>query len=335
MEKIIKKNSSPENLNINWDKLADFYFQKKEFLIHLHKYNPCAQRYYELYCNGKLVAGTIVYTLKVDILTFANIASPLKVQIIGLPVSVATPPIIGDPGEFEYLLSEIIKTEHGIIIGLNFMEDYLLNKVLNLRTLPTVVLKLQSDDIISYENSLRHGYRRRIHKIREKFSNVISVTSECSAFNNEHYSLYLQIMKKTTTKLETLSLDIFKCLPSNFQLTTFYFDRKMLCWHIVCKDNGVLFFFFGGMNYTFRDQFQSYNNNLLGILSTAIDQKYQVIDFGQTAEIAKTRLGGVLSERRMFLYHKNPIILGLLKLSKNLISYSKTNETPHVFKIEY
>lgn len=86
------------------------------------------------------------------------------------------------------------------------------------------------------------------------------------------------------------------------------------------------------MNYSYRDQFQSYNNNLLGIISAAMEKKYQYIDFGQTAEIAKTRLGGVLSERKMFLYHSNPLMFALLKLFKNLITYSKTNKEPHVFK---
>jgi hypothetical protein len=332
MEKIIKKNNSPKHLNANWDNLADFHFQKKEFLNHLHKYNPCAQRYYELYYNGDLVAGAIVYTLKIDILTFAGIPSPFKVNVIGLPVSVASPPIIGDSGEFEYLLSEIIKIEHGIILGLNFMEDHLEDKAINMRTLPTIILKLQSENMGIYENSLRHVYRRRIRRIREKFSGVTTVTSECSSFNEDHYRLYLEIMKKTATKLETLSLNLFKYLPSNFQLTTYYHVNEMLCWHIICKDVNEMFFFFGGMNYMLRDRFQSYNNNLLGIISAAIDLKYASIDFGQTAEIAKTRLGGTVSERRMFLYHKNPIFFGMFKLLSRLISYTKTNEKCHVFK---
>lgn len=334
MEKIVKKNSSPENLNFNWDNLADFYFQKKEFLIHLHKNNTCSQRYYELYRGKTLIAGTIVYTLKIDILTFANIPSPLKLQVIGLPVSVATPPIIGDSEEFEYLLSEILKLESGIILGINFMKDYLQDKVLNLRTLPTVILTSVGNSIDSYENSLRHTYRRRMHRIREKFAGVTSFISDCSAFNVRHYALYIEIMKKTKTKLETLSFNAFKNLPVNFRLTSYYIDNKMLCWHIVCKDSNMLFFFFGGMDYSLRDQFQSYYNNLFGILSAAIELNYRRIDFGQTAEIAKTRLGGTLSERRMFLYHRNPIVLGILKLFGNLITYSKINENHQVFKNE-
>jgi hypothetical protein len=334
MEKIIKRHSSPEQLNARWDNLADFHFQKTEFLNHLHRYNPCAQRYYELYRDNVLVAGTVVYTLKINLLTFVNLPSPFNAQIIGLPVSVATPPMIGESGEFEYFLAELIKIESGLILGVNFREDHLKKIVLNLRTLPTVILESGFTSISCYENSLRHSYRRRIERIREKFSNVRAVTTDCSAFREEHYALYLEIMKKTTTKLETLSMDAFRYLPANFMLTTYYAGTGMLCWHVVCKDTDVLFFFFGGLNYTLRDQYHSYNNNLLGIVSLAIDHHYGIIDFGQTAEIAKTRLGGNLSERRMFAYHRNPLFFFFLRVFKSLFTYSKLSENCHVFKVE-
>ena len=332
MEKILKKISSPESLDTNWDNLADFYFQKKIFLNYLHVYNPCDQRYYELYRNNILVAGTLVYTLRINIFTFANIPSPAKVTVIGLPVSVASPPVIGDASEFEYLLSELIKIESGIILGLNLTEDYLKGKVLNLRTLPTIVLHLICNSIENYENSLRHNYRRRIHKIREKFRDVTSITSDCMVFNKQHYDLYLQIMKKTTTKLETLSLDFFKYLPVNFQLTTFYSNGQMLYWNIVCIDEHVMFFFFGGMNYSLRDKYQSYNNNLYSMIESAINLKYNTLDFGQTAEIAKIRFGGEKSERRMFVYHRNLLVFSLLKIFRSLITYSKTTKSSRVFK---
>jgi hypothetical protein len=88
------------------------------------------------------------------------------------------------------------------------------------------------------------------------------------------------------------------------------------------------------MNYSLRDQYQSYHNNLFGIIETAIVHKYDSIDFGQTAEIPKTRLGGNLSERRMFAYHKNQVIYFFLRLFKGFFSYRKSNENYHVFKIE-
>jgi len=332
MEKTVIRKGSPDNLNTNWDKLADFYFQKKEFLNHLHKYNPCAQRYYELYCNDSLVAATVVYTLKIDILTFANIPSPLTMHIIGLPASIASPPIIGNPDEFQYLLNDILQKEKGLILGLNMMEDYLVGKVINMRTLPTIILEIGFDNMASYENTLRHNYRRRLHRFREKFSSTRTMTSDCSLFNHVHYRLYLEIMKRTRTKLEVLSSDLFRNLPSNFTLTTQYNEDDMICWYITCKDRNVLFFFFGGMDYSLRDRYQSYHNNLYRIIIEAVNNKFEFLDFGQTAEIAKSRLGGKPEERRMFLYHRNPIIFQFLRLFKRLLTYSKINEKCTVFR---
>ncbi len=333
MGKRITKINSPENLNPHWDTLADCYFQKREFLSHLHKYNPCSQRYYELYNNDKLIAATLVYTLKINFLTFLNVPSPVKMQVIGLPASVAAPPIIGDPAGFDYLLNEILNIEKGLILGLNFTEDLIDNKVLNMRTLPTVVLRKRFESFDDYKNSLRHTYRRRLYMIQEKFSDVRLVTSDCSEFTRQHYSLYLEIMKRTKTKLETLSFDVFHKLPSSFVLNTFYANDRMLCFNIMCKDDDALFFFFGGLDYELRDHYHSYNNSLLEIVKTAINEDYETIDLGQTAEIAKTRLGAELEERRMILYHKNSIIFYLLKMLKKIISNNKVNRKVRVFKL--
>jgi hypothetical protein len=127
-------------------------------------------------------------------------------------------------------------------------------------------------------------------------------------------------------------LDLFRNLPSNFILTTYYNETGILCWHITCHDKNTLFFFFGGMDYSLRDHYQSYHNNLYGIISEAIQNKYDFIDLGQTAETAKSRFGGKPEERRMFLYHRNPLILYFLKPFKGVLAYSKIGENSNVFK---
>jgi len=332
MGKTVVSKSKPDELDNEWDDLAHCYYLKREFLLHLHTYNYCAQKYYELYENGVFIAGTIVYSMKVNILTFLNFPSPIKFRIIGLPISIASPPYVGDQREIEYLLSDIIKTEKGLILGLNFKEDYLPHKFLNLRTLPTIVMSLPFDGMEEYERSLRHPYRRRLHRIKEKFKEVEIVDSSCSVFNEEHYELYMQVMKTTTTKLEILKAEVFKYLPAGFELTTYYSKGKMLFWHILCRDHDVMYYFMCGMNYALRDQFHIYNNSLFEIISTAVKYKYNRLDLGQTAEIAKTRIGGVPDERRMFMYHKNKIVMSLLGLFQGLIAYSKHTELPKVFK---
>lgn len=332
MESRVEICETPESIGCEWDLIADFYFQRREFLIHLQRYNPCSQRYYMLYDEDKIIAGAVVYTFKVNLLTFLHIPSPLKMRVIGLPVSVATSPVIGQPAGFIYLLKHILDNEKGFILGLNMMDDYLTDRVLNMRTLPTFLISGHFDSTESYENALRHNYRRRLHRFRGRFLTVREEISDCSLFSSEHYRLYLEIMRRTRTKLETISMDLFRNLPSNFTLTTYYNEKDMLCWHITCLDGKKLTFFFGGMDYKLRGQFQSYHNNLFGILSEAIEKKCDVLDLGQTAETAKMRLGGIKEERKMFLFHRNPLILNVLLPFKRFLTYSNDVENCNVFK---
>jgi len=67
-------------------------------------------------------------------------------------------------------------------------------------------------------------------------------------------------------------------------------------------------------------------------LTEAIVRKCDILDLGQTAETAKVRLGGMKEERRMFLYHKNPLILNALRPFKRFLTYSNYTENCNVFK---
>ncbi len=314
-------------------RLLTSIFKEEIFWLFFRSIIPAVSGIIDYIVETVLWQGQWCTLLKINLLTFLNIPSPLTMHVIGLSASVATPPMIGDPGEFEYLMNNLLKNEKGFVLGLNMREDYLNGKVLNMRTLPTYILKMGYDDIESYINSLRHNYRRRLNKFRKEFANVRTETSDCSLFNEKHYRLYLEIMKRTRTKLEILKSDLFRNLPSNFTLTSYYNGTSMLCWHITCNDRNTLFFFFGGMDYTFRDHYQSYHNNLYGIITEAIQKKSDFIDLGQTAETAKSRLGGKAEERRMFLYHRNPFILNVLRPFKKMLTYSGTCEKYNVFKV--
>jgi hypothetical protein len=139
------------------------------------------------------------------------------------------------------------------------------------------------------------------------------------------------VMEKSKTKLETLNLELFRNLPEKFMLTTHYASGNMLAWHICTCDNETLFFFMGGLNYKFRDQYQSYQNNLISILRFAFANNFKRIDLGQTAEIAKMKIGGVEDERGMFLYHKKAYLVFILRMIRKLLEYSIVRERFHVF----
>ncbi len=323
---------SPKDLNRDWDRIASSYFQRKEFLTLLQDFNPCNQKYYELYLDDKLVAGAVVYTLFVNILTFSGLNLKVKMQVLGLPVSVAAPSLIGDQAEFNLFIQEILKREKGVILGLNLPTDLVLEKGIPMLTLPTIIFQNKYLNFENYLQSLRHQYRRRIKLIQQKASEIEYLVTNCNKFTQKHYELYLEIMKRTKTKLEVLKCDLFQNLPPNFVLTTLCNNGSILAWNIVCNDHDIVYFFFGGMDYCKRDHFQSYNNNLLSILKTGIENHCSLIDFGQTAEIAKIRLGGEIVGRGMFLYHQNPFILFLFNRLKRWFTYSNEPALAHVFK---
>jgi len=323
---------SPDKLDNEWDHLAQCYFQKREFLTLLHLYNYCKQRYYLIYFQGRLVAGAVVYDLSVNLFTFSRFTLPFKMKVIGLPASVASPSLVGETLHQKSLIREILKLEKGWVLGMNFDFEFCLNEAVNLRTLPTIVYSRPYSEFGQYLGEMRHPYRRRISRIIDNFVSVTTVESDCSHFTADHYRLYLEIMKRTRTKLEILPIGLFQNLSEKFVLTTHYHKKEMLCWQICCCDAQTLFFFFGGMNYELRDQFRSYYNNLLSIVKQSFRLGYQTIDFGQTAEIAKMRLGGVPVERNLFLYHKNKIVSRFLSLMQPWITYSVRQEKISVFK---
>lgn len=332
MEWIVKQSTLPDSLDMEWDKLAHCYYLKREFLWHLQTHNFCNQVYYELFQNNRLVAGTIVYTAKTNLLTFINVPTPLKFRVVGLPVSIASVPYVGDCKCFNRLLGEILKREKGLILGLNFLQPHLDELVVTMRTLPTMMLRLETASMADYVNSLRHPYRRRFKRIIEKFKDVTSVTTACSVFSETHYRLYLDVMKTTTTKLETLSVDAFRYLPPAFRLTTFYSGEEMLMWYILLPDQRKLFYYMCGINYKRRDDFEAYNNSLFDIVCSSMHMGCTLIDLGQTAEIAKSRVGAKPEERLMFMYHSNPLVLGIIRYFRNFITYSKKPPEAIVFK---
>lgn len=343
------KITTATNLPPEWDDLADTYFQKKAFLDHCEKFNPCHQRYYLLFEEGALMAGAIVYTLHIDLFTFSKVKSPVKMQVIGLPVSVASSGIVGEKKGAEQLIQVLLLKEKGLILCVNLNPKFRVTPGISMPILPNVEMDLKVATWESYTRNLRSSYRRRMKRILEKFENVSEHTTSCSAFSPEHYQLYLAIMKRTPNKLEIIPEALFRNLPAAFRLTTysvpssgFYTknsddsdDRDkdvILCWHITCLEDARYYFFFGGINYDHIHRYSSYFNNLLGILKESFEQNCTYLDLGQTAEIPKMRLGGKLIPKQMFLYHRNPLVYWILKKLKYFIGYHKEFPEVNVFK---
>ena len=128
------------DLPLEWDNLAGNYFQQTVFLSHAEIYNPCRQRYYMCYEAGELTAAAIVYTLRVDLLTYIKIKSPFKMHIVGIPCSVSSPGIFGNSQAVITLKKHIYAVEKGFVLFLNLEEKPTGEAAASGNTLPTIVL---------------------------------------------------------------------------------------------------------------------------------------------------------------------------------------------------
>jgi hypothetical protein len=343
------KMTTVADLPDDWDRLATSYFQKKRFLSHCETFNACHQRYYLLYEGAALRATAVVYTLQIDLFTFSSLKSPVNMQVIGLPASVSAPGVTGAPRFAADIIQRVLAVERGLLLGVNLAPELKVAPGISMPILPNVALDLRQASWADYQRSLRSSYRRRLKRITAKFGQVEQVTTNCSAFSARHYQLYLAILKRTPSRLETLTEAFFKNLPPAFQLTTCYLPipttssspdadpelrerSTMLCWSITCREEGHCYFFFGGMDYDQLEVYDSYFNNLFGVLKIALEQKCTHLDLGQTAEIPKMRLGGALIPKQMFLYHHRPVFRWMLRQLKPLIGYRAVFPEVHVFK---
>jgi hypothetical protein len=329
----IQKYSSIKNICPTWNTHSGSVYQKIEFLSHLETYNPCNQRYYVGTEAGEILAGAIVYSLKINLFTFGKRSLPVSFSVIGIPASVDAAGVVGkDTASINQLISHILKQEKGFILCLNYNALRTIEKIVKMRTLPTLIFEKKHDSYNDFLNNLKHLYRRRIVKAEQKMKTVEKRIEPCSCFTEEHYNQYLAILKRTKTKLETLSFDFFCNLPETYQLISLYHGNRLLVWHISTLDTTTYYFLFGGINYALRDQYDAYYNNLIAILREGFDTPCKKINFGQTATISKNRLGARIIPLRMFIYHSNPVIRFVIFLFKKTISYLIKEKSVNIYK---
>lgn len=325
-----------------WDALARSRFQRRAMLRHAEEHNPCAQRYWLLERDGRPAAGAVVYTLPLDLLTFAGLPSPLRMQVVGLPYSVGWPGLLGEGPAVAALVAGLAREERGLLVGLNLDAPLPVAGLRQGRTLPTVVLRRRFASFDDYLASLASPYRRRLRRLMEPFADVETETGPCHRYDGADHALYLAVLGRSRAKLERLAEPFFRHLPEGFTLTRYRLDGGLVGWHLCAAGRAAtpgaeaepFTFFLGGVDYRRNRELNGYFNLLVGVLREGIEAGAEAIDFGQTAEVPKTRLGGRSEEKHLFAWHRNPLARGLLGLGRGLLEYRIRVPQTHVFRTE-
>ena len=320
------------NVPSEWDELADNYFQQTKFLLHTEKYNFCQQRFYVCFENGRMVSAAIVYSLRLDIFTFIKIKSPIKMNIVGIPCSVSSSGIFGKSDSIEALKKHIYEVEKGFVLILNLKEKPSIQSNASGNTLPTILLSNKYSNWQEYLASLRSNYRRRLNQINQANKDLRFEKNNCTDFTVEMYKQYLEVYKRSSGKLEKLSLDFFKNLPLEFNLTICFKNEIIIGWNVAVENQNMYYFFMGGIDYQQNKIHNTYLRLLSLLIKNGIESKSEFIELGQTAEIPKMRMGGKAQNRYMEAHHSNWALNKLLKLGSPLLEYKRKLENTNAIK---
>jgi len=320
-----------EDLPDGWDALAANLFQRRAFLGHCERENSCDQRYYVLWGAGAPAAGAVVYTLRLDLLTFLRVRSPLAMNVVGVPCSVASAGLLGPDEPTQALLRGVLAAERGLTLALNLRRPPPGLQGAVGRTWPGIALENRFADFEEYRRSLRSPYRRRLERILAREAALQIETLPCDRFGPAEHALYLEVLARSEGKLERLSEAFFRSLPAPFQLTTFRDGRRLRGWIVTAVDGDRFWFFLGGQDHE-GDAREIYLVKLLAVLRHGLAAGARVIDLGQSAEVPKLRLGGACQELFMVGWHPWRPARAALRLSAPLLSYRRRHCAPRVFR---
>jgi hypothetical protein len=310
-----------------WDNIfSESSYLSKRYLKVLENCNPCSQKY--VIINDR--SAFVVYKLILNIFAYSKLKFNLKVNIIGVPCSVAKSGYKTHSDDIKEMI-DYIKKEKGSYIILNSDDSFLSEELIRGETLPTCKMKISWDSFEAYKKDLRSHYRYRLNSAIKKGKEIKVKKLECNShFNEELYSLYENVYEKSDYKLEKLTINFFRDIPS--EIYGFYVKEKSVAFVQLGNINNELNFIFGGLDYSLNHRYDLYMNMLIFILRYGIENKYSAIDFGQTAEDTKMKLGAAYQRKFMHIYHPSSIVRYLIRFFEGSLSYKPLQVKFQVFK---
>ena len=326
---MIKVFAKAINLPDRWNNIfADNSYMSKENLDILEGCNPCCQKY--VIINDR--SAFIVYELKLNIFSYSSMDFNLRVNIIGIPCSVSKQGYKIEAADIKEL-ENYIKREKKSCIILNSDHSFLSKHLILGETLPTCRLSVLWDSLDNYMLNLRSHYRYRLSSAFKKGEKIIiKKLDDDTMFDQSLYVLYENVYAKSNYKLEKLSIDFFRRMPTDIYV--FYIEDKSVAFVQLSGNDRELSFVFGGIDYALNHQYDLYMNMLAFILRHGIENKYLSIDMGQTAEDAKMKFGCSQYKKYMHIYHPNFIIRFLIRVFSKKLSYKPLRLKFKLFKEE-
>lgn len=314
-----------------WDNLtADNLYMKREFLSFMERVNPCDQKYYVVTDETGNLRTIFMTFIKTDynMLMFTNISISIRITMIYVPLSVTRPGIIYDEYIGEAL--NFIRSIKGYKIMLNIGDEQFAGFAKGL-TCPKCILNLRWDSFNGYMSDLRSGYRYRYKKAFEHSDSLrMRWIDNKMEFTDEMYQTYLQVYNHSKLRIEKLSKEFF--MGDFFKIFVFEDDSSVKGFIQLLENGTELIFEFVGIDYKANEKYDTYHRMLLEIINYGISNGFKTIDFGQTADDTKLKLGCEYIYLWAYIHHSNPIINKICMIAADKIQYKPIKTNFRIFK---
>lgn len=316
-----------------WNNLiGDNLYLSKDFLSFIEINDKCNQKYYMIYDdNDELDTIFMSYVREdFDIATFAKFDMVTPTTLIYVPLSVTRPGMIGNKCiDFAFDYIKKIKGPK-MVLNLGDLNPKGYAKGMNCSK---CIFTNKYNSFDDYMNSLRSNYRRRYKKAFEKSKSLtIELLDDNSKFTEEMYDCYLQVVNKSSMVIEVLPIEFFR--GKYFKIFVLKNETKVVGFYQLIENGTELIFEFVGVDYNYNEVYDTYHRMLLEIMRYGIDNGFKTIDYGQTADETKLKLGCKYEMLYAYLNHSNIFINFIYKLLVRFITFKPLEEKFNVFKEE-
>ena len=302
-----------------WDTIVgDNIYMTTRFLSFMESVEDCNQRYYAIYQDGKLDTVFMTYERKhYNLGMFTKLNLYQDMTFVYVPLSVTRPGIAY--GQCLPQALEFIKKLKGPKMMLN-LEDMQMQGFAKGLTCPKCIFTNRFASFDEYLGAMRSNYRRRYKQALKKSQELTLTYLENNAdFTQEMYDCYLQVYNKSRVKIEKLPISFFR--GDFFKIFTLSKGDKVVGFCQLLENGTELIFEFVGVDYAYNAQYDTYHRMLLEIVRYGIEHGFKTIDFGQTADESKLKLGSEYTYLYAYLHHSNVIKNTVNRLLGKFLSY--------------
>lgn len=324
---------SADKLPQNWDLLTkDNPYLRRSFLSFIEKTEKDYRPSYHLFYDGERLDSCFVSFLnrRFDIAMFTKATFKRKVTLIYLPMSVTRPGIAF--GSLRGEVTEYIKRIKGYTLALN-LNDGNAPGFATGYTCPKCILTVRWSNFDEYVRSLRSDYRNKLKKVFARSEELtIRFIDNRTEFDDKLYAMYLNVLERSETKIETLSRAYFE--GGFFRIFVAELKGQPVGFVQLMENGSELIFEFVGIDYKYNAQYQVYHRMLYEIIRYGIENGFKSIDFGQTADDTKLKLGCRYTYLYAWLHHSNRLVNYLLGKFAPRLVYKPVGVNFRVFREE-